>query len=109
MATTDELGPEIKIRASSGQYSLIERGDTVIPYGPSENLWKFGMNPDAFIARHVRQMATPNIEITQPQQGGVSVGDVTIQMYGVNDVQSFGEVLEQKAASIVAQTFARRS
>lgn len=108
MATTDELGPEIKIRASSGQYSLIERGDTVIPYGPSENLWKFGMNPDAFIARHVRQMATPNIEITQPQQGGVSVGDVTIQMYGVNDVQSFGEVLERKAASIVAQTFARR-
>lgn len=109
IATVDELGPEIKIRASSGQYSLIERGDTVIPYGPSENLWKFGMNPDAFIARHVRQMATPNIEITQPQQGGVSVGDVTIQMYGVNDVQSFGEVLEQKAPSIIAQTFARRA
>lgn len=109
IATVDELGPEIKIRASSGQYSLIERGDTVIPYGPSENLWKFGMNPDAFIARHVSQMATPNIEITQPQQGGVSVGDVTIQMYGVNDVQSFGEVLEQKAPSIIAQTFARRA
>lgn len=108
LATVDELGPEIKIRASSGQYSLIERGDTVIPYGPSENLWKFGMNPDAFIARHMRQMASPNIEISQPQQGGVTVGDVTIQMYGVNDVQSFGEVLEQKATSIIAQTFARR-
>lgn len=108
MAHTDEVGPEIKIRPMSGQYSLIERGDTVIPHGPSENLWKFGMNPDAYISRHMKQMASPRIEITQPQEGGVTVGDVTIQMYGVNDVQSFGEVLEQKAASIVAQTFARR-
>ena len=108
MAITDEQGPEIKIRPMSGNYSLIERGTSVIPAGPSENLWKFGLNPDAFIARHINQRAVPKIEISEPVSGGVSIGDVSIEMYGVNDVESFGSVLAQKAPAIIAQTFSRR-
>lgn len=108
MAITDEQGPEIKIRPMSGNYSLIERGTSVIPAGPSENLWKFGLNPDAFIARHINQRAVPKIEISEPVSSGVSIGDVSIEMYGVNDVESFGSILAQKAPAIIAQTFSRR-
>lgn len=108
LAVTDEKGPEIKIRPMSGNYSLIERGTSVIPAGPSENLWKFGLNPDAFISKHINQRAIPKIELSEPVNGGVSVGDVKIEMYGVNDVESFGNVLAQKAPAIIAQTFSRR-
>lgn len=108
LAVTDEKGPEIKIRPMSGNYSLIERGTSVIPAGPSENLWKFGLNPDAFISKHINQRAIPKIELSEPANDGVSVGDVKIEMYGVNDVESFGNVLAQKAPAIIAQTFSRR-
>lgn len=108
-AYTDEQGPEIKIRPMRGNYSFIERGDTVIPHAPSENLWKFGLNPDAFIAQHIQQRTMPKIEISQQHDRGVSVGDVKIEMYGVNDVESFGSVLAQKAPTIIAQTFAKRN
>lgn len=107
-AYTDEQGPEIKIRPMSGNYSFIERGDTVIPHAPSENLWKFGLNPDAFIAQHIQQRTMPKIEISQQNDKGISMGDVKIEMYGVNDVESFGSVLAQKAPTIIAQTFSRR-
>lgn len=108
-AYTDEQGPEIKIRPMSGNYSFIERGDTVIPHAPSENLWKFGLNPDAFIAQHIQQRTMPKIEISQQNDKGISMGDVKIEMYGVNDVESFGSVLAQKAPTIIAQTFAKRN
>lgn len=107
-AYTDEQGPEIKIRPMSGNYALIEKGDTVIPHEPSENLWRFGLNPEAFIAKHIQQRAIPKIEISEQQDKGISIGDINIEMHGVNDVESFGNVLAQKAPTIIAQTFSRR-
>lgn len=110
IAITDEKGPEIKMRKpSSGQYSLIEKGSSVIPAQPSANLWKFGLDPDSFIAAHMGQRSIKSVEITQPNVGSgvtVSVGD--IQMYGVNDVESFGRVIHDRVSGIFAQEFSKR-
>lgn len=110
IAITDEKGPEIKMRKPSfGQYSLIEKGSSVIPAQPSANLWKFGLDPESFIAAHMPQRSIKSVEITQPNTGNgvtVSVGD--IQMYGVNDVESFGRVIHDRVSGIFAQEFSKR-
>lgn len=110
IAITDEKGPEIKMRKPSfGQYSLIEKGSSVIPAQPSANLWKFGLDPESFIAAHMPQRSIKSVEIAQPNVGSgvtVSVGD--IQMYGVNDVESFGRVIHDRVSGIFAQEFSRR-
>lgn len=110
IAITDEKGPEIKMRKPSfGQYSLIEKGSSVIPAQPSANLWKFGLDPESFIAAHMPQRSIKSVEITQPNTGSgviVSVGD--IQMYGVNDVESFGRVIHDRVSGIFAQEFSKR-
>lgn len=110
IAITDEKGPEIKMRKPSvGQYSLIERGSSVIPAEPSANLWKFGLDPENFIAQHMTQRSIKSVEITQPNMGnGVNVNVGDIQMYGVNDVDSFGRVIHEKIGGIFAQEFNRR-
>lgn len=110
IAITDEKGPEIKMRKPSfGQYSLIERGSSVIPAQPSANLWKFGLDPESFIASHMPQRSIKSVEITQPNMSSapvVNVGD--IQMYGVNDVESFGRVIHDRVSGIFAQEFSKR-
>lgn len=110
IAITDEKGPEIKMRKPSfGQYSLIEKGSSVIPAQPSANLWKFGLDPESFIASHMSQRSIKSAEIAQPNVGSgvtVSVGD--IQMYGVNDVESFGRVIHDRVSGIFAQEFSKR-
>ena len=110
IAITDEKGPEIKIRKPSfGQYSLIEKGSSVIPAKPSANLWKFGLDPESFIASHMPQRSIKSVEITQPNMSSapvVNVGD--IQMYGVNDVESFGRVIHDRVSGIFAQEFSKR-
>ena len=110
IAITDEKGPEIKMRKpSAGQYSLIEKGSSVIPAQPSANLWKFGLDPESFIASHMSQRSIKSVEITQPNTGNnpiVNVGD--IQMYGVNDMNSFARVLHDKVGGIFAQEFSKR-
>lgn len=110
IAITDEKGPEIKMRKPGfGQYSLIEKGSSVIPAQPSANLWKFGLDPESFIAAHMPQRSIKSVEIAQPNVGSgvtVSVGD--IQMYGVNDVESFGRVIHDRVSGIFAQEFSKR-
>lgn len=110
IAITDEKGPEIKMRKPSfGQYSLIEKGSSVIPAQPSANLWKFGLDPESFIASHMPQRSIKSVEITQPNISSapvVNVGD--IQMYGVNDVESFGRVIHDRVSGIFAQEFSKR-
>lgn len=110
IAITDEKGPEIKMRKPSfGQYSLIEKGSSVIPAQPSANLWKFGLDPESFIASHMNQRSIKSVEITQPNMSSapvVNVGD--IQMYGVNDVESFGRVIHDRVSGIFAQEFSKR-
>lgn len=110
IAITDEKGPEIKMRKPGfGQYSLIEKGSSVIPAQPSANLWKFGLDPESFIASHMSQRSIKSVEITQPNMSSapvVNVGD--IQMYGVNDVESFGRVIHNRVSGIFAQEFSRR-
>ena len=110
IAITDEKGPEIKMRKpSAGQYSLIEKGSSVIPAQPSANLWKFGLDPESFIASHMSQRSIKSVEITQPNTGNnpiINVGD--IQMYGVNDLDSFARVLHDKVGGIFAQEFSKR-
>lgn len=110
IAITDEKGPEIKMRKPSfGQYSLIEKGSSVIPAQPSANLWKFGLDPESFIAAHMPQRSIKSVEITQPNMSSapvVNVGD--IQMYGVNDVESFGRVIHDRVSGIFAQEFSKR-
>lgn len=110
IAITDEKGPEIKMRKpSAGQYSLIERGSSVIPAQPSANLWKFGLDPESFIASHMSQRSIKSVEITQPNTGNnpiINVGD--IQMYGVNDPNSFARVLHDNVGGIFAQEFSKR-
>ena len=110
IAITDEKGPEIKMRKpSAGQYSLIEKGSSVIPAQPSANLWKFGLDPESFIASHMSQRSIKSVEITQPNMGsGMTMGDVNIQMYGVNDPDSFARVLHDKVGGIFAQEFSKR-
>lgn len=110
IAITDEKGPEIKMRKPSfGQYSLIEKGSSVIPAKPSANLWQFGLDPESFIASHMPQRSIKSVEITQPNMSSapvVNVGD--IQMYGVNDVESFGRVIHDRVSGIFAQEFSKR-
>ena len=110
IAITDEKGPEIKMRKpSSGNYSLIEKGTSVIPADASASIWKFGLDPESFIAAHMPQRSIKSVEITQPNVGSgvtVSVGD--IQMYGVNDVESFGRVIHDRVSGIFAQEFSKR-
>lgn len=110
IAITDEKGPEIKMRKpSAGNYSLIEKGTTVIPADASANIWKFGLDPESFIASHMPQRSIKSVEITQPNTGNgvtVSVGD--IQMYGVNDVESFSRVIHDRVSGIFAQEFSKR-
>lgn len=110
IAITDEKGPEIKMRKPGfGQYSLIEKGTSIIPAQPSANLWKFGLDPESFIASHMSQRSIKSVEITQPNMSSapvVNVGD--IQMYGVNDVESFGRVIHDRVSGIFAQEFSRR-
>lgn len=110
IAITDEKGPEIKMRKPSfGQYSLIEKGSSVIPAQPSANLWKFGLDPESFIASHMPQRSIKSVDITQPNMSSapvVNVGD--IQMYGVNDVESFGRVIHERVSGIFAQEFSKR-
>ena len=109
IAITDEQGPEIKMRKpSAGNYSLIERGSSVIPAQPSANIWKMGIDPDNFISQHMPQRSIKSVEITQPDAGGVSVSVGDIQMYGVNDVESFGRVIHERVGTIFAQEFSRR-
>ena len=96
-------------KPSSGQYSLIEKGSSVIPAQPSANLWKFGLDPESFIASHMSQRSIKSVEITQPNMGsGMTMGDVNIQMYGVNDQDSFARVLHDKVGGIFAQEFSKR-
>lgn len=110
IAITDEKGPEIKMRKPSvGNYSLIEKGTSVIPADASASIWKFGLDPESFIAAHMPQRSIKSVEITQPNVGSgvtVSVGD--IQMYGVNDVESFGRVIHDRVSGIFAQEFSKR-
>lgn len=110
IAITDEKGPEIKMRKpSAGNYSLIEKGTSVIPADASASIWKFGLDPESFIAAHMPQRSIKSVEIAQPNAGSgvtVSVGD--IQMYGVNDVESFGRVIHERVGTIFAQEFSRR-
>lgn len=110
IAITDEKGPEIKMRKpSAGNYSLIEKGTSVIPADASASIWKFGLDPESFIAAHMPQRSIKSVEITQPNVGSgvtVSVGD--IQMYGVNDVESFGRVIHDRVSGIFAQEFSKR-
>lgn len=110
IAITDEKGPEIKMRKpSAGNYSLIEKGTSVIPADASASIWKFGLDPESFIASHMPQRSIKSVEITQPNVGSgvtVSVGD--IQMYGVNDVESFGRVIHDRVSGIFAQEFSKR-
>lgn len=109
IAITDEHGPEIKMRKpSAGNYSLIERGTSVIPAQPSANIWKMGIDPESFISQHMPQRSIKSVEITQPDAGGVSVQVGDIQMYGVNDVESFGRVIHERVGTIFAQEFSRR-
>lgn len=109
IAITDEQGPEIKMRKpSAGNYSLIERGSSVIPAHPSANIWKMGIDPDSFISQHMPQRSIKSVEITQPDASGVSVSVGDIQMYGVNDVESFGRVIHERVGTIFAQEFSRR-
>lgn len=110
IAITDEKGPEIKMRKpSAGNYSLIEKGTSVIPADASASIWKFGLDPESFIAAHMPQRSIKSVEITQPNMSSapvVNVGD--IQMYGVNDVESFGRVIHERVGTIFAQEFSRR-
>lgn len=110
IAITDEKGSEIKMRKpSAGNYSLIEKGTSVIPADASASIWKFGLDPESFIAAHMPQRSIKSVEITQPNVGSgvtVSVGD--IQMYGVNDVESFGRVIHDRVSGIFAQEFSKR-
>lgn len=110
IAITDEKGPEIKMRKpSAGNYSLIEKGTSVIPADASASIWKFGLDPESFIAAHMPQRSIKSVEITQPNVGSgvtVSVGD--IQMYGVNDPDSFARVLHDRVGGIFAQEFSKR-
>ena len=110
IAITDEKGPEIKMRKpSAGNYSLIEKGTSVIPADASASIWKFGLDPESFIAAHMPQRSIKSVEIAQPNTGNgvtVSVGD--IQMYGVNDVESFGRVIHDRVSGIFAQEFSKR-
>lgn len=110
IAITDEKGPEIRMRKpSSGQYSLIEKGSSVIPAQPSANLWKFGLDPESFIAAHTSQRSIKSVEITQPNMGSnpvINIGD--IQMYGVNDPDRFARVLHDRVGGIFAQEFSRK-
>ncbi len=110
IAITDEKGPEIKMRKpNAGNYSLIEKGTSVIPADASASIWKFGLDPENFIAAHMPQRSIKSVEITQPNVGSgvtVSVGD--IQMYGVNDVESFGRVIHDRVSGIFAQEFSKR-
>lgn len=96
-------------KPSFGQYSLIEKGSSVIPAQPSANLWKFGLDPESFIASHMNQRSIKSVEITQPNMTSapvVNVGD--IQMYGVNDPDSFARVLHDRVGGIFAQEFSKR-
>lgn len=109
IAITDEQGPEIKMRKpSAGNYSLIERGSSVIPAQPSVNIWKMGIDPDSFISQHMPQRSIKSVDISTPDAGGVSVSVGDIQMYGVNDVESFGRVIHERVGTIFAQEFSRR-
>ena len=109
IAITDEQGPEIKMRKpSAGNYSLIERGSSVIPAQPSANIWKMGIDPDNFISQHMPQRSIKSVDISTPDAGGVSVSVGDIQMYGVNDVESFGKVIHERVGTIFAQEFSRR-
>ena len=109
IAITDEQGPEIKMRKpSAGNYSLIERGSSVIPAQPSANIWKMGLDPDSFISQHMPQRSIKSVDITTPDAAGVSVQVGDIQMYGVNDVESFGKVIHERVGTIFAQEFSRR-
>lgn len=109
IAITDEQGPEIKMRKpSAGNYSLVERGTSIIPAEPSANIWKMGLDPEQFISQHMPQRSIKSVEITQPDAGGVSVSVGDIQMYGVNDVESFGRVIHERVGTIFAQEFSRR-
>ena len=109
IAITDEQGPEIKMRKpSAGNYSLIERGSSVIPAQPSANIWKMGIDPDSFISQHMPQRSIKSVDISTPDAGGVSVSVGDIQMYGVNDVESFGRVIHERVGTIFAQEFSRR-
>lgn len=109
IAITDEQGPEIKMRKPfAGNYSLIERGSSVIPAQPSANIWKMGIDPDSFISQHMPQRSIKSVDISTPDAGGVSVSVGDIQMYGVNDVESFGKVIHERVGTIFAQEFSRR-
>lgn len=110
IAITDEKGPEIKMRKpSAGNYSLIEKGTSVIPADASASIWKFGLDPESFIAAHMPQRSIKSVEITQPNtSGGMTMGDVIIQMYGVNDPDSFARVLHDRVGGIFAQEFSKR-
>lgn len=109
IAITDEQGPEIKLRKpAAGNYSLVERGTSIIPAEPSANIWKMGLDPEQFISQHMPQRSIKSVEITQPDADGVSVSVGDIQMYGVNDVESFGRVIHERVGTIFAQEFSRR-
>ena len=109
IAITDEQGPEIKMRKpSAGNYSLIERGSSVIPAQPSANIWKMGIDPDSFISQHMPQRSIKSVDISTQDAGSVSVSVGDIQMYGVNDVESFGRVIHERVGTIFAQEFSRR-
>lgn len=109
LAVTDEAGDEIKIRPMQGRYSVLEKGSSVIPANPSKNLWAFGNNPTEFINQHMTGITLPkNRAVQAPQNQPIHIDVGGIEMNGVNDVESFGKVLKNKAGPIIAQVFAKR-
>lgn len=109
ISTVDEVGPEIVVRPSTGRYTMLEVGDGVLPANLTNTLFNAAINPDRLKSSIIQKAAG---EIAPMRQGSSSdtytIHLGGINMYGVNDVESFGRVLQQKSGAVVRQIFAKR-
>lgn len=109
ISAVDEVGPEIVVRPGNGRYTMLEVGDGVLPANLTNTLFNAAISPERLKNSIVQKAASEVAPLYQASRSDcytIDIGGIT--MYGVNDVESFGRVLQQKSGTVVRQIFAKR-
>jgi chromosome segregation ATPase len=109
-ARIDEVGDEIVVRNIKGaHYSVLTKGTGVIPATPTRTLLDLANNPSDFIAKYMTvKVPTQSAQYTAAVNQGVTIQNVNIEMNEVNDVDTFGKVIQEHLGTVIAQATSKR-
>lgn len=91
LTNVDELGEELILKnPNQGRYTILEKGDGVLPANLTDRIFQLANNPTEYIMKGLNNIQTPEIkpQIVQPSitfTGNLSFPGIT----GVNDAEMF--------------------